>query len=376
MSVNEDTLYPALRRAVFLVVGLVALVWFVVTAAPVILLFLFAIVLAMAIDPPVTALERWLPRWAAALTVMLGLVILTGLLGWLVVPQVIDQAAEFGEDIPGYLTTAAERVESWISRQEYIPGDVGIDSSAVRDALPSLGALVSRIGRYTVSTVTAVVGFVVLLSSVAYMLISPRPLLAGYIALFPERLKRKASNAYVRSSRMVGGWMASNVIVGGVEGLAAGLFLWWLGIPAPLLWATLTFLSELIPKVGPYIMTIPPIIVALSIEPILAVWVVLFYVVMNEITGDTIAPAVRGKTMELHPVSLLFSVLALAALFGLWGALLATPLTGIAKVYFEEFWYKERATPQLDARYVDQMSAGREVDGDAEDEPPDGGDAG
>lgn len=357
---TEDGLYHALRKTVLLVFGLAVLAWFLVTAAPVVLLFLFAAVMALALNPLATWLERWLPRWAAALSVLVGLALLAALLGWLVVPQVIEQATEIADDIPGYIAAASERVEAWVARQEYIPEDLSVDAETVRNALPSVGRMLTRIGRYTVSAVTAAVLFVVLLSTVAYMLVSPRPLVAGYIALFPERLKDKAHNAYVRSAKMVSGWMASNVIVGGIEAVAAGLFLWWLGLPAPLLWATLTFFSELIPKIGPYLMTLPPILVALAIDPILAVWVILFYVALNEVTSDTVAPAVRGKTMELHPVALLFTVLALAAVFGLWGALLATPLTGIAKVFYEEFWYNDRARPDLDNRHVEEMLAGQE----------------
>lgn len=357
---TEEALYRAMKKTVLLVFGLVVLTWFLATAAPVVLLFLFAVVMALALNPVATTLERWLPRWAAALSVLLGLAVLAALLGWLVVPQVVEQATQVADDVPGYIAAASDRVEAWIARQEYIPEDLSVDAETARDALPSVGRVLGRIGRYTVSAVTGVVLFVVLLSTVAYMLFSPRPLLAGYIALFPERMKAKAHNAYVRSAKMVGGWVASNVIVGGVEAVAAGLFLWWLGLPAPLLWATLTFFSELIPKIGPYLMTLPPILVALAIDPILALWVVLFYVALNEVTGDTIAPAVRGKTMELHPVALLFAVLALAAVFGLWGALLATPLTGIAKVFYEEFWYKDRARPDLDEKHVEEMLAGRE----------------
>lgn len=69
-----------------------------------------------------------------------------------------------------------------------------------------------------------------------------------------------------------------------------------------------------------------------------ALWVLIFYLILNEIMGDLVIPRIRASTMNLHPVSTLFSMLALASAFGLIGALIATPLTAFVKAYYETFY--------------------------------------
>ena len=110
-----------------------------------------------------------------------------------------------------------------------------------------------------------------------------------------------------------------------------------MGIPGVWVWAGLTVFAELVPKLGFYIMAIPPTLVALSIHPIKALWVLIFYIVFDEISGDFLMPKIRASTMNLHPVSTLFVMLAMASAFGLIGALIATPLTAFIKAYYETF---------------------------------------
>ncbi|PKQ29454.1 MAG: hypothetical protein CVT60_05305 [Actinobacteria bacterium HGW-Actinobacteria-10] len=353
--VNQAELDASLRRMVMTVLSIVVLIWFLFSAAPVIFLFLMAVILALALDPPVRYLSRKMPRWLAALAVLIALGLFIVLLMWLLVPILVEQGGQLAQQIPGYLDSAAARVQGWAERQDVVPGEINIGQSEIQRLVPSVGRVLSRIGRFSITTATGVVLLLVLLASVAYMLINPRPLLVGYLSLFPLRLQEKAKIAFEKSSTAVSGWLWSNVIVGAIEGVAAGLFLWWIGVPAPLLWALLTFVSELIPKLGPYLMTIPPALIALSIDPMMALWVVLFFVVMSEGVGDTIAPMIRGQTMDLHPVSILFAVLALAAVFGFWGALFATPLAGIFKAYYETFWLDGRRDMQLLNQYVDEL---------------------
>ena len=105
--------------------------------------------------------------------------------------------------------------------------------------------------------------------------------------------------------------------------------------------------SEMVPKLGLYIMAVPPTLVALSIDPLTALWVLVFFVVLNELAGDLITPRVRASTMNLHPVSSLLVMLAMISAFGLVGALVATPLTAFIKAYYEEFYLASASTENV-----------------------------
>jgi predicted PurR-regulated permease PerM len=70
------------------------------------------------------------------------------------------------------------------------------------------------------------------------------------------------------------------------------------------------------------------------------VWVIVFYVVSNEILGSFVAPKIRGQTMQLHPVLIIFFTLAFALAFGLLGALVATPAAAFFSAFYSEFYLK------------------------------------
>lgn len=138
------------------------------------------------------------------------------------------------------------------------------------------------------------------------------------------------------------GWMWSNVLAGAIRAVLVFFFLLFMNIPGVWIWAGVTFFAELIPRIGFYIMAVPPILIALSIDPVTAMWVAIFYLVLDEIMGDFVIPHIRASTMKIHPVSLLIMLLAMVTVFGLMGALIATPLTAFIKAYYEGFFEKKQ----------------------------------
>jgi predicted PurR-regulated permease PerM len=125
-------------------------------------------------------------------------------------------------------------------------------------------------------------------------------------------------------------------------------------IPGVWVWAGVTFFAELIPKIGFYIMAVPPILIAFSISPTTALWVTVFYIVLDEIIGDFVIPRIRSKTMKIHPVSLLVMLLAMTAAFGVLGAFISTPLAAFIKAYYEVFYQKELPRQKTN-QHIDRM---------------------
>ena len=71
-----------------------------------------------------------------------------------------------------------------------------------------------------------------------------------------------------------------------------------------------------------------------------AFWVGLFYLASNEILGSVVAPKIRGETMAIHPVAIIFFTVAFALAFGLIGAIVATPAAAFASAFYSEFYMK------------------------------------
>lgn len=289
----EDTLYRALSRAVFLATGIFLTLWFLDAVVVVVLLFATAFIFAVALNPPVMWLEaRKVPRPVATLLICLAIAAATGALGWLVVPRIAVEVSGLASQLPEYAVSLQKRAVTWVSAYPDLAERLRLDEELIQRLLPMKVAL-ARVGRTSLSLLLGVAFALLLASTVIYTLACPQPLLKSYLDLMPPSKRSAAERAFIKSSQAVTGWLWSNVILGAMEAVVAALVLSMLGVPGALVWAALTFFAALVPLLGPYLMTIPPVLVALSVEPMTALWVAVFYIVTLQLAANVVAPLVR-----------------------------------------------------------------------------------
>jgi len=330
--------YRYLSRLVYLAAGLFVAIWFLHEIIDVILLLFFAIVITIVLNAPVTWLQKKnMSRTAASLLVFFGVLAVFALIGWMVIPKIVTQVKLLLIQLPDYLDRLNERVSGWIGEHG---GDNGNVSPSVTPVTDQLTPFINSIGQYTLGIFKNVLLVIFFFCLVIYMLINPQPLLEMYLSCFPEDKRDKASEAFSSASVMTIGWMWSNVLAGALRATIVWFFLYFMDIPGVWVWAGVTFFAELIPKIGFYIMAVPPILIAFSISPTTALWVAIFYIVLDEIIGDFVIPRIRSKTMKIHPVSILVMLLAMTAAFGILGAFIATPLAAFIKAFYEVFLQK------------------------------------
>jgi predicted PurR-regulated permease PerM len=351
---REPGLAAALTRAILLAFALVVLLWLLLRIRGVLMFFALALVLAISLNAPVTWLERrgWSRGLATGLATLAVLGAL-GLVGWLVAPAMAQQATALARGVPqivaGLQARASTILAGYPEVEERIRADAGTHLAAW--AVGLLGDVWS----YGFSLLGALLLGLLLLSIVIYLVSNPRPLLEGYVRAMPPHLRGPAARAFARSSDATVGWMKANVVLGTLKAVPTFFFLYFMGIPAAVVWSVLAFFSALVPRIGFYVMAVPPVLVALSISPAKAAWTALFFWVWSEILGSLIAPRVQGGTMDVHPVFLLFVTMAMAVAFGLVGVLIAAPAAGFIKAYYEEFYLARRpGDPRLRER-VDAM---------------------
>ena len=349
---KTNTEYKSLSRLVYLAAVLFLAIWFASQVISVIILLFFAIVITIVLNAPVTWLQRKkMSRTAASLLVFFCMLAVFGLVGWMVIPKIVTQLKLLITQFPLYMEKLSQRITAWI-------GDHGIDNSQLIPSTSSVTAqaagILNNIGHYSMSLIRNILMIIFFFCLVGYMLINPGPLLEMYLSLFPEDKKEKAVDAFSKASVMTIGWMWSNIIAGTLRATTVWIFLYFMGIPGLWVWAGVTFFAELIPKIGFYIMAVPPVLVAFTISPMTALWVALFLLALDEIIGDFILPRLRSTTMKIHPVSILVMLLAMTAAFGVMGAFIATPMVAFIKAFYETF-YQKKHPPEITNRYIEQM---------------------
>ena len=344
--------YKSLSRLVYLAAFLFLAIWFTAQIISVIILVFFAIVITIVLNAPVTWLQRKkMSRTAAGLLVFICMLVLFGLVGWMLIPKIVTQLKLLIIQMPQYLEKLSQHITSWI-------GDHGMDNTNLLPSTSSFAnqatGILNNIGHYSMGLIRNLFMIIFFFCLVGYMLTNPRPLLEMYLSLFPEDKKEKAVEAFSKASVMTIGWMWSNILAGTLRATIVWIFLYFMGIPGLWVWAGVTFFAELIPKIGFYIMAVPPVLVAFTISPMTALWVALFLIALDEVIGDFILPRLRSSTMKIHPVSTLVMLLAMTAAFGVMGAFIATPLVAFIKAFYETF-YQKKHPPEITNKYIDAM---------------------
>jgi len=333
---------------VFGAAAAVVVLWFLYKVMTAVLLLFFALVVTIALGAPV----RWFMRrglsrkLAAVLTFIIFLGVVVTMVA-LIAPMVAAQIVRLLKSFPNFINDLNEQMAALFVRYPELQGLLAADASALDGVVPSVGHLFGGALGVSLSLLAFLALLVIFLSFVLYTLLDPVPVVRGYLASLPTDYRRPGVRALARASRSVVGWTKAALILGVIEAVAVFIFLTWMDVPGALVWAALAFFAEFIPRIGGYVMAAPPVLISLTIGPMTALWVALFYLISNEILGNVVAPRIRGTTMQLHPVLLLFFTLAFALAFGLLGAIVATPAAAFFSAYYGEFYLKRGAAERV-----------------------------
>jgi predicted PurR-regulated permease PerM len=299
-----------------------------------VLLVLFgAVVLAVALDVPVSLLRRWLPlRRPLALGIV---VLLLTLIGWLIVslllPEVIEQSQQLAELVPVLpkkLSELMERVP--LLRQ----AELELLQNASFDRLQNLagGALGIASGAAN-STIQ-----LLLMALLAVLLaLDPRSHRRLLIAATPRFYRPRMERILGECRDALGGWLAGMTLSALVVFLSTWAGLSLLKMPLALLSGLVCGLLTFVPTIGPTAATLLPMAVALLlVSPAKMVQVLVLRLILQNGEAFLLTPLLLRRTVNLLPTVALIAQLCLGALLGLPGLLLALPLVVVLQVVSQE----------------------------------------
>ena len=145
--------------------------------------------------------------------------------------------------------------------------------------------------------------------------------------------------------RSLASYVKGQALVSLIIGTSAGIGIWLLGVLGwlpggekyALLFGAWVAITELIPYIGPWLGAIPPFIYALVVHPVSAIWVGLLFLGIHQVEGHIVVPNVMGSALRLHPLLVIFGLLAGGEIYGLPGALVALPLLAAGRAMWEFF---------------------------------------
>jgi len=361
---------------------MLVLIWVVAGAVRhVVFLFLVALLIALLLNPLVRGLGRvWIPRGLAVAIVYLTFAAAVALAVIALATVVVQQTRHASHSVDKYFTvdsgrlhqTGAEqdltRVQHWLDTHHLKRVRVEKQGTKVLDSIGT-----KDVQQYTAKALTwaegaglAVVGLlfsVVLVIVVSvYMLLDMHRLAAAVDRRFPPY--PGSTPLIERMERALASYVKGQLLLSLIIGASAGIGLWALGMVGLLpnggryalifgVWAGVT---ELIPYVGPWLGAAPPVLYALVQHPLSALWVALLFLAIQQLEGHIVVPKVMGHSLRLHPLLVIFGLLAGGEIYGFPGILVALPLLAAGRAAWEFFaerielarWTAEQPVPEAE----------------------------
>jgi predicted PurR-regulated permease PerM len=336
------------------------LAWILATkASHVVFVFVVAALVALLLDPIVGLFQRArIPRGLAVAIVYLSFLGALAVTIGALATVVVDQTTTAANRVDAYFTKPTgqgpvpadrdvDRVQHWLDTHHLRQVDVQKRGHKVVQQIRK-----KDVGRYTSRVVNFVEGaaisvgkllfaLVLLIVVSIYMLLDLPRLQARIDRRFPPR---PASGSLIpRIEAALAGYVRGQVLLSLIIGGSAGIGLWIFGVtgvvPGADKWALLfgawVALTEVVPYVGPWVGAVPPLLYAVVVHPLSALWVALLFLGIHQLEGHVVAPNVMGSALRLHPLLVIFGLLAGGEIYGLTGALLALPLLAAGRAIWE-----------------------------------------
>jgi predicted PurR-regulated permease PerM len=326
-------------RTIATVLAVLAVLWLLAQLWTLLLSLFVALLLTAALDPPVSRLERrGVPRAVSIAVFVLALAGIVAGIAVLVVPPLLEQATQLAEAAPGYLErfrTFTQANPEVFTRVQAATAGSDADPQAVATRFLAAGAGLFR----------GISAFVIVLVMTAYLLADGERIYDWTVRYLPAEQRIRVRLALPEISRVVSGYLLGQFLTSLLFAIFAYVVLSILGVPQPLLLAILAAVADAIPVVGVVIATVPAVLLALTVSPLVAGLVLALYLAYQQVENYLIVPRVYRGTLELHPFAVLLAVLVGAQLLGVLGVLLALPIAAAVPV-IERIWGGRSSTGQ------------------------------
>ncbi|SFK68655.1 Predicted PurR-regulated permease PerM [Paenibacillus sp. 1_12] len=309
--------------------------------------FMIAMIISYVLNPVVSLLNaRKVPRTVAVLLIYAVFIVSTTVILMNLIPMFINQLNEFNEHIP-QLEMKAQGVVDTMNSLQFVPDTIrtGIDKSLVKmenGISLAISKYIDGIGN-TINMIF--IAFIVPFLAF-YMLKDFQLIEKTVLATVPKAKRKQVFKLLVDIDTALGNYIRGQFLVCIIIGVLAYLGYWLVGMPYALLLACLVAVFNIIPYLGPFFGAAPAIIMASTISLKMVLMVAVVNTVCQILEGNVISPQVVGRSLKMHPLLIIFALLAGGELAGVIGLILAVPLFAVIKVIVQHVfqYYVHRKT--------------------------------
>ncbi|WP_099156659.1 AI-2E family transporter [Virgibacillus ndiopensis] len=303
---------------------------------PVILAFIAYYLL----NPIVHFLERLhIKRVWGIIIIILGISgLLTGII-LLSAPAVEAQVKDLVNNFPNYLKQMGDGIKSWIQHSFLAP----YYEQGYTWLSTNLSDLSSKIGNYlggaveglrnVASTLTNVVVAIFTFPFILFFLLKDGDKFKRYcLKLLPPKYRDDVNHILKNMDVQVGSYIQGQIIVASCIGVLLYIGYLIIGLEYAITLAIIAAVTSVVPYLGPMIAISPAIIIAIVDSPFMLLKLAIVWAVVQFLEGHFISPNIMGRTMKIHPLTIIIVLLSAGNLFGIVGVILGIPGYAILKV--------------------------------------------
>ncbi|MEN0102640.1 MAG: AI-2E family transporter [Curtobacterium sp.] len=302
-----------------------------------------ALFIALGLDPLVTFLERYIPRWAAILAVVV--VVLGAFVGivFAVVPIVVNQATNLVHNFPEIVEDISK--QDWVQNlSKQLAGSFDLThalqsvQSFAEDPgnLLSLGGGILAVGTGILSGLT---GVLIVLILMLYFLASMRSMKSMLYRFVPASRRQNFVDVSEEVTSSVGRYVVGQISQAAINGILSLVFLLIIGAPLPVLLATFAFMGSLIPLVGTLGAAIVISLLCFFASPATALAAAIYYLVYMQVESYVISPRIMSRAVQVPGALVVIAAVAGATIGGVLGALVAVPIAASVIIIVQKVIY-------------------------------------
>ncbi|TDA64484.1 MAG: AI-2E family transporter [Clostridia bacterium] len=320
--------------------AILAVLLFLYQVRQVLLAFLLAAALAYLLDPWVDYLQRLgLGRtWAILSLYVAGLGTLL-VFAFYAVPGLQREVQALASSLPGY-TRELEAVLDTYHRAE-LPATLTAVVQQVEDRLEAVVITSARQFAAALVGIVSQLVNIVLVPVIAFYFLRDKELIARYLVRsLPSSWREDLVPLGASINRILLGFVQGRLLVAVIVSALTALGLAIINMDFALILGLLAGVAEIIPYFGPLLGAIPALLLALPQGGYMPLYVAAVLVAVQQLESNLIAPKILGDSVGLHPLVVIFALLAGGYLWGVVGLVVAVPLAGVIRILLAYLWDK------------------------------------
>jgi len=287
--------------------------------------------------------RRNVPRWGSILLILVGLVVVLGIFISIIGPQVTKQVNNFVENAPTLAKDFDVMKDKLLQQKEDLPEKL---QESIDSATDSLQAIAVKFGKWVVQFLQSFFQAMFLLVLVPFFFIFMlkdhekfAPIIYNFFSGERREWVKKTLGdidnvlrSYIQGQFLISAILATLIFVGYLI----------LGLQYSLLLAIFALFMNLVPFIGPWIAVAPALIIAYLQDPKLVIGVAIVTLVAQQIDSNLITPNVMGKSLDIHPLTVITIILAAGNIAGFVGIIVGVPVYAVGKVIVRNIYEQRR----------------------------------